>query len=39
MKVGLDTGQFGHVFALPENDSSKEKVVFGSLVPFKVLVA
>jgi len=38
-KFGHDTGQFGHVFALPENDSSKEKIVFGSLVRFKVLVA
>jgi hypothetical protein len=39
MKVGLDTGQFGHVFFLPKNDSSKEKIVFGSLVRFKALFA
>jgi hypothetical protein len=39
MKVGLDIGKFGHVFALPENDGSKEKIVFSSLVLFKVLFA
>jgi hypothetical protein len=38
-KVGLNAGQFGHVFALPKNDSSKDKIVFDSLVHFKVLFA
>jgi hypothetical protein len=39
MKVGLDTGQFGHLFALRNNDSSKEKIMFGSMVTRKVLFA
>jgi hypothetical protein len=39
MKFGLDTGKFGHVFALPEYYGSKEKIVFSSLVHFKKLFA
>jgi hypothetical protein len=39
MKVDLDTRHSRKVSARPENDSRKEKIVFSSLVPFKVLFA
>jgi len=38
-KVGLNTVQFGHLFALLEKDGSREKIMFSSSVLFKVLFA